>query len=73
MPKRYVCVSSLCRREANIEFPPGCADLSSIQPICSCGSVMKKIYSKPSFMKLSKGEAAERLSEFIGEVFSEKE
>jgi hypothetical protein len=73
MAKRYVCVSGLCRREANLEFPPVFADSEIVQPICNCGSVMKKVYSKPYFVKLSKGEAVERLSEFIGEVLSEKE
>jgi len=70
MPKRYVCVSSLCRREVEIEIPPARPDSGTFHPICNCGSEMKKVYSKPSFLKLSMAEAMRRFGELVGEELS---
>lgn len=55
--ERFVCQSSVCRREIEVEpsvvhHKPG----QTTNPRCICGSIMKKVYSKPVLRKLSKAE-----------------
>ena len=52
---RFVCQSATCRREATLQPSNGTGQISN--PQCTCGSEMKKIYTKPAFRELSKAEA----------------
>lgn len=66
MSKRYVCVSTACRREAEIEIPLSDVDGQTSNPKCSyCGSEMKKVYTKPAFVKLSEAEAIQRFGDLL--------
>jgi len=62
-----VCVSDLCRREAEIEIPTGSLTSEASNLTCTCGSELKKVYSKPTFAKLSKAEGVERFRELVSE------
>jgi hypothetical protein len=52
---RFVCHSATCRRE--IALPPVNGTGQIANPRCTCGSEMKRVYSKPAFRELSKAEA----------------
>ena len=58
--ERYVCLSENCRREIDIEVPPGSRAGEASNPACTCGAEMKKVYSAPVFEELSKTEAIQR-------------
>lgn len=55
--ERFVCQSSFCRREIEIEPSMGHKPSQTTNPRCICGSMMKKVYSKPVLRELSKAEA----------------
>jgi len=46
--EKYVCQSKACRREIEIEIPPPREAGKISNPRCTCGSEMKKPYSKPN-------------------------
>jgi hypothetical protein len=52
---RFVCQSATCRREVTLQPSNGAGQISN--PQCTCGSEMKKVYSKPAFRELLKTEA----------------
>jgi hypothetical protein len=52
---RFVCQSVVCRRE--IALQPGNGTGQIPNPRCTCGSEMKRVYSKPAIRELSKAEA----------------
>jgi hypothetical protein len=58
MIQRYICQAADCRLES--EFP---ATLET-NPVCVCGSPMKKVYSPPVVREL-KGEEAVVQSEYL--------
>jgi hypothetical protein len=60
---QFVCQSSSCRRQVVVEVPPGSATGLVSNPRCTCGSEMKRVYSKPAFRILSK-EVEQRLGDF---------
>ena len=67
MRLRYVCSSSTCRREIEIETSSG--HVSSQNPVCACGATLKKAYSTPTLKIFSKAESAARfgnLAELAG-------
>jgi hypothetical protein len=47
--QKYICQSKTCRREIEIEIPPRHRAGESSNPRCTCGSEMKKPYSRPAF------------------------
>ena len=52
---RFVCQSATCRREATLQPSNGTGRISN--PRCTCGSEMKKVYTKPACWELTKAEA----------------
>ncbi len=58
---RFVCQSATCRREVTLQTVNGTGYIAN--PRCTCGSEMKKVYSKPAFRELSKAEAELLLGE----------
>jgi len=52
---RFVCQSATCRRE--IALPRVNETEQITNPRCACGSEMRKVYTEPTFRKLSKAEA----------------
>jgi hypothetical protein len=56
---KYVCQSTTCRREIEIEIPSGQEGQGN--PKCVCGSEMKKVYKPPTLTNLSKAEAMQIL------------
>jgi hypothetical protein len=52
---RYICQNPSCRNE--FERPKDSGPEGNTNPRCTCGSEMKKVYSKPMARKLSKSEA----------------
>jgi hypothetical protein len=52
---RFVCQSAACRREITLQ--PGNRTGRIANPRCTCGSEMKKVYTKPAIRELSKAEA----------------
>jgi hypothetical protein len=61
---KFVCQSSTCRRQLEIEIPTGNGTGQVSHPRCACGSEMKKAYSKAAFRILSKEEAVLRLDAY---------
>ena len=61
--EQYVCSSATCRREIEIEIPPGHKVGETQNPRCTCGSKMKKVYSAPVFRELTSAEAILRLGD----------
>ena len=55
--ERFVCQSSICRREIEIERPAGHKPGQTTNPRCICDSMMKKVYSRPVLRKLSEAES----------------
>jgi hypothetical protein len=60
---QFVCQSSACRRQVEIEIPTGSGTVQVSHPRRACGSEMKKAYSKPAFRILSKEEAVLRVGD----------
>jgi hypothetical protein len=60
---QFVCQSSMCCRQVEIEIPTGGEAGQISNPRCICGSKMKKAYSKPNVRILSKEEAVLRLGD----------
>ena len=54
---RFVCQSVTCRREIEIAFQPSNGTRQISNPRCTCGTEMKKVYTKPAVRELSKAEA----------------
>jgi len=67
MRKKYVCLSKDCRRVAELEIPAFTSSKEFRNPRCKCGSEMKKVYTKPTFAKLSMVEAVQQFGELVGE------
>jgi hypothetical protein len=71
---RFVCQAATCRREIALLPANGTGQIS--KPRCTCGSEMKKVYSKPVFRELIKAEALVLLggrSQYVSwELFHEK-
>jgi hypothetical protein len=61
---QFVCQSSSCRRQVVVEARAGGATGQVSNPGCTCGSEMKRVYSKPAFRILSKEEVEQRLGDF---------
>jgi len=61
---QFVCQSSTCHRQVEMEIPIGNGTGQVSDPRCACGSEMKKAYSKPAFRILSKEEAVLRLGDY---------
>ena len=53
---KFICQSSTCRRQVEIEIPAGSGAEQGLNPLCACGSKMKKLYMKPLLRELSKAE-----------------
>lgn len=53
---RFVCQSATCRREIEIALQLGNGMGKVSKPRCTCGSEMKKVYTKPAFRELSEAE-----------------
>jgi hypothetical protein len=53
----FVCQSSDCRRNIEIALPPNETPEKFSNPRCTCGSEMKRAYSKFLLRELSKKEA----------------
>ncbi len=60
---QFICQSSACRRQVEIEIPAGGGAGQGLNPLCACGSKMKKVYAKPVFRELSKAERILRLGD----------
>jgi hypothetical protein len=58
---QFICQSSVCRRQREMEIPIASERGQISNPRCICGSEMKRVYSKPVVRELSKAEAAMRL------------
>ncbi len=58
---QFICQSSVCRRQREMEIPIPSEGGPISNPRCICGSEMKRVYSKPVVRELSKAEAAMRL------------
>jgi hypothetical protein len=58
---QFICQSSACRRQGKIEIPAGLGGGKASNPKCTCGSEMKRVYSKPTVRELSKAEAMIRI------------
>ena len=52
---RFVCQSAACRREVTLQPVNGTGCITN--PRCTCGSEMRRAYSKPLFRELSRAEA----------------
>lgn len=55
MPARFVCQSAACRREITVQAGDGAGQI--LRPRCTCGSEMKKVYTKPAVREVSEAEA----------------
>ena len=53
---RFVCQRLACRRQVEIEIPPGSGAGHVPDPLCICGAKMKRAYAEPVFRELSKAE-----------------
>jgi hypothetical protein len=53
---QFVCRSSACRRQREIEIANDSEGRQISKPRCVCGSEMKRAYSKPEFRELSNAE-----------------
>jgi hypothetical protein len=62
-PVQFICQSSVCRRRCEMEVPAGSEGAQISNPRCTCGSEMKRVYSKPAFRVISKAEAAMRFGD----------
>jgi hypothetical protein len=62
--RKFVCPSETCRREIEIEIAIGDAAENAPSPICTCGVTMKKVYTVPVVLKLSKEESVRSLGIF---------
>ena len=51
---QFVCQSSSCGREAEIETSLGNGAGQVSNPQCTCGAKMKRVYSKPVLRELPK-------------------
>ena len=60
---QFICQSSACRRQVEIEIPAGGGAGQGLNSLCACGSKMKKVYAKPVFRELSKAERILRLGD----------
>ena len=60
---QFICQSSACRRQVEIEIPAGGGAGQGLNPLCACGSKMKKVYAKPVLRELSKAECILRLGD----------
>ena len=60
---RFVCLSATCRRQTEVAIPPGNETGQISNPRCTCGSGMKRVYSKPAVRELSEAEALLRLGD----------
>jgi len=60
---QFICQSSACRRQVEIEIPAGGGAGQGLNPLCACGSKMKKVYAKPVLRELSKAERILRLGD----------
>ena len=60
---QFICQSPACRRQVEIEIPAGGGAGQGLNPLCACGSKMKKVYAKPVFRELSKAERILRLGD----------
>lgn len=56
MRVRWVCVSKSCRREVEVQIPPGEVAGKLPSPTCTCGAEMKRVYATPTVRKLSRDE-----------------
>ncbi len=60
---QFICQSSACRRQVEVEIPAGGGAGQGLNPLCACGSKMKKVYAKPVLRELSKAERILRLGD----------
>ena len=60
---QFICHSSACRRQVEVEIPAGGGAGQGLNPLCACGSKMKKVYAKPVLRELSKAERILRLGD----------
>jgi len=60
---QFICQSSVCRRQREMEIPIASERGQISNPGCVCGSEMKRVYSKPVVRELSKAEAAMRFGD----------
>jgi len=65
-PAQFVCQSSACRRQVEIEIPIGSEGGRTSNPRCSCGAEMKRVYAKPVFREFREAEARSRLKDSGG-------
>jgi len=60
---KFICTSSACRRQGQIEIPTSSRGAQISNPRCTCGSEMKRVYVKPAVRELSKAEATRRFGD----------
>ena len=60
---QWICQSSACRRQVEIEIPAGGGAGQDLNPLCTCGSKMKKVYAKPALRELSRAECILRFGD----------
>ena len=60
---QFICQSPACRRQVEIEIPAGGGAGQGLNPLCACGSKMKKVYAKPVLRELSKAECILRFGD----------
>ena len=56
---RWICVSEACHREVEVQIQPSDMARQLPSPTCTCGGAMKKVYSTPTFRRLSEDEASQ--------------
>jgi hypothetical protein len=60
---KFVCQSSACRRESEIAIPTSGGTEQGSNPRCTCGTEMKRVYSKPAVRELFEAEAIQQLGD----------
>jgi hypothetical protein len=60
---QFVCQYLACRRQVEIEIPPGSGVGHGPHMLCICGSKMKRVYAEPVFRELSKTKGVLRLGD----------
>ena len=61
--ERFVCQSAACRREIEVERLLDQGAGQSLTLRCTCGGMMKKVYSKPVLREVSRDEAILRFDD----------
>jgi len=60
---QFICQSSAAAVRSRSKSRAGGGAGQGLNPLCACGSKMKKVYAKPVFRELSKAERILRLGD----------